>query len=568
MQWIIGVLAYFRPIFQGLGMLFGAKILHDLYYHDWTKTFREQNRVNLNFIRKLPWIGAKINKQIDKDILPTTQKLDHEIHENWDHRFDHLPEDGASLETLESSLNTIQSKYPPGELYKISGSVYVSQENQKLKQVSQRVHEASQYTNPLHSNVWPNINQYSSQIIQMCFHLMQHEDPNSGFGAVTAGGTYSIIEAVKAYRNRALAAQSGVLGQAWHYLFPATPEMIVPSTAHAAFEKAADLLGIKLVKIPVNPNTQEADILATERAITKNTILIVGSAPSYPTGTLDNIEALGQFALKYKIGLHVDACLGGFVLPFVKDQLPYRFDFSVPGVTSLSMDTHKQGGGDKGSSVILYRDYDTLGKYQISTHMDWSGGLYATATMAGSQSGYAITSAFASLQSLGAAELRSNAKGIVNLRQTCQSIVQEYAELSLLGRPDGNILALQANQNFKGQKINIHLIADYLHEKGWVWNVLPNGVHFCLTGVHVAAREKFLKEFQQVLAEGVDYARKNHLKKPRNEGGIYCTMASLPKTFKPLQEDMAKQFIAFQARTTESGPVPRSPDRPRRKQSM
>ena len=194
-------------------------------------------------------------------------------------------------------------------------------------------------------------------------------------GTLSSGGTESIMLAMKTYRDWAL-AKKGIT----------KPEMIVPVTAHAAFDKASQYFNIKMIHIPVDENFR-ADVNAAKKAITKNTIVIVGSAPSFPHGAIDPIEELSELARQHGIGFHTDACLGGFVLPWA-EKLGYPvppFDFRLPGVTSMSADTHKYGYAAKGTSVVLYRGQE-LRHFQYYTSTEWPGGLVFLADLCGQPS--------------------------------------------------------------------------------------------------------------------------------------------------------------------------------------
>jgi len=146
-------------------------------------------------------------------------------------------------------------------------------------------------------------------------------------------------------------------------------------SAHPSINKGCDYMGVKLVTVPIDPVTLQTDLKAMERAINSNTIAIVGSAPGWPHGVVDDIEAMSKLALRYKIGLHVDACLGGFVIAFVDK---YNFDYRVPGVTSISCDNHKYGIAPKGISTLTFRSNDVR-KHAYYAISNWPGGLYATA---------------------------------------------------------------------------------------------------------------------------------------------------------------------------------------------
>jgi len=221
-------------------------------------------------------------------------------------------------------------------------------------------------------------------------------------GSVTSGGTESILLAMKTYRDRAR-DRKGIT----------EPEMVVPSTAHAAFDKAAQLFNIKIIRVPIGDDYR-ADVEATRKAITKNTIVIVGSAPPFPHGIIDPIEELSELARQAGVGFHTDACLGGFLLPWA-ERLGYDvppFDFRLPGVTSISADTHKYGYAPKGSSVILYRGR-ALRHYQYYVITDWPGGLYLTPTFAGSRPGALSAACWAAIMAMGEQGYMEAAKRIL-----------------------------------------------------------------------------------------------------------------------------------------------------------
>ncbi len=202
-------------------------------------------------------------------------------------------------------------------------------------------------TNPLHSDLWPSIAKYEAEIVSMTANMLgaRHATDARVCGAVSSGGTESIMLAMRSYRDWARDTK-GIT----------SPELVVPTTAHAAFDKSAQYFGIKLVKVPVGPDCR-ADVAATKKAINRHTICVVGSAISFPHGVIDPIESLSELARKRGIGFHTDACLGGFILPWA-EKLGYdvpAFDFRLPGVTSMSADTHKYGYAAKGASTVFHR---------------------------------------------------------------------------------------------------------------------------------------------------------------------------------------------------------------------
>lgn len=235
----------------------------------------------------------------------------------------------------------------------VSGTVYSgdAQHNALLDNVY------SQYSlsNPLHADIWPSINQCEAEVISMTANLLNGNDTNV-VGTTTSGGTESIIMAVRAHL-KVYGEERGITH----------PEIICGTTAHAGLDKACEMFGIRLTKIScVDEEHFRLNSKKVETKISSNVIMIYSSAPCYPQGVIDPIQKLSTLANKYDIGLHVDACLGGFVLPFArmlaketnhkdKYNIP-PFDFDCPGVTSMSVDTHKYGYASKGTSVVLYRN--------------------------------------------------------------------------------------------------------------------------------------------------------------------------------------------------------------------
>ncbi|RVW99236.1 Sphingosine-1-phosphate lyase [Vitis vinifera] len=338
---------------------------------------------------------------------------------------------------------------------------------------------------------------------------------------MTSGGTESILLAVKTSRDY-MKAKRGIT----------RPEMIIPESAHSAYDKAAQYFNIKLLRVPVNKEFQ-ADVKGIRRRINKNTILIVGSAPGFPHGIIDPIEELGELASSFGICFHVDLCLGGFVLPFAR-KLGYPippFDFSVEGVTSISVDVHKYGLAPKGTSVVLYRNHDIrkVGVRAVSHQAavqicvqvlnncfsqkcvafensvfnsiigiwiavtEWSGGLYVSPTIAGSRPGALIAGAWAAMISLGQEGYLNNTRETMEVSKKLQRGIKDIPELFVIGRPDMTIVAFGSNV------VDIFEVNDILSSKGWHLNALqrPNSIHICLTLQHVTILEDFLKDLKE-----------------------------------------------------------------------
>ncbi len=318
-----------------------------------------------------------------------------------------IPETGISHEDILSVMTDFQQKeegkWKDGF---VSGAVYNG--DQKHIDFLNKVYALNSQSNPLHSDIWPSISKYEAEIVSMTANMM-HGKEVSGTdevcGVVSSGGTESIMLAMKTYRDWAR-EKKGIK----------KPEMIVPVTAHAAFDKASQYFGIKMVHVDVD-SEYKAKVDEVKKAVNKNTIVIVGSAPTFPHGIIDPIQEMSEIALKNEIGFHTDACLGGFVLPWA-EKLAYNvplFDFRLPGVTSMSADTHKYGYAAKGTSVVLYRNLE-LRHYQFYTATDWPGGLYFSPTFAGSRPGSLSASCWASLLSVGEKGYMDSTKKILQQR--------------------------------------------------------------------------------------------------------------------------------------------------------
>ncbi|MDP3284149.1 MAG: aminotransferase class V-fold PLP-dependent enzyme, partial [Desulfobacterales bacterium] len=243
--------------------------------------------------------------------------------------------------------------------------------------------------NGLSPLAFPSLKIFENEVIAMTARMLGGDEEVSG--AMTSGGTESILMAMKAYRQLARATRPSVK----------EPEILLPVTAHPAFEKAAHYFDLKTVHSPVG-NDFKADVNAARELITDNTIVMAGSAPAYPHGVIDPIPELAAVAKEKGIGFHVDSCLGGFMLPWL-NKLGYPvtpFDFSVPGVTSISADIHKYGYAAKGASVVLYRSKE-LRRHQFFVYSDWPGGIYASPSMTGTRAGGSIAAAWAAINAIG-----------------------------------------------------------------------------------------------------------------------------------------------------------------------
>jgi len=328
-------------------------------------------------------------------------------------------------------------------------------------------------------------------------------------GTVTSGGTESILLAMKTYRDWAR-DQRGIR----------RPEIVAPATAHPAFDKAAQYFRIRMIRTPVGPDFR-ADVRAVERAIGHNTIAIIGSAPTFPHGMIDPIGELSELARRRGIGFHTDACLGGFVLPWA-ERLGYPvppFDFRLPGVTSMSADTHKYGYAAKGTSVVLYHGPE-LRRYQYFTAVDWPGGLYFSPNMAGSRPGGLSAVCWAAMISMGEAGYLEATRRILETAAEIKKGIAEIPELHVLGDPLWIIA-------FASDSFDIYKVMDFMLTRKWSLNPLhkPSAVHIALTLRH--AQEGVAERFVNDLRDAVEHV-KAHPEEKGESAPVYGMAATLP----------------------------------------
>ncbi len=301
-----------------------------------------------------------------------------------------LPETGLSRAEIIREMERLNAiEEPRWKEGFVSGAVYHGGD-EHIAFLNQ-VYALHSQSNPLHSDVWPSAAKFEAEIVAMTAHMLGADRTSDRIcGTVSSGGTESILLAMKTYRDWAR-EHKGIT----------RPEMIAPTTAHPAFDKAAHYFHIKMIRTPVGHDCK-ADVTSVRKALTRNTIVLIGSAPSFPHGVIDPIAELSELARQKGIGFHTDACLGGFLLPWAR-KLGYPvpdFDFSLPGVTSMSADTHKFGYAAKGTSVVLYRGLE-LRRYQYFTATEWPGGLYFSPTLAGSRPGALSAACWAAMMTMG-----------------------------------------------------------------------------------------------------------------------------------------------------------------------
>ncbi len=307
------------------------------------------------------------------------------------------------------------------------------------------------HVNALQRDMCPSMTKFEGEIIAMTLDMLNASAAADATpaGTVATGGTGSILHAMLAYREWARNEQ-GVTA----------PNIIKPETAHPAFDKACHLFGIELRKAPVDPVTTLVDVDWVADHIDQATIALVGSACNYGYGTIDPIEQLSDLALQRGVGLHVDGCLGGLILPFGQ-RLGYDipvYDYRLPGVTSISADTHKYGYAFKGSSVVTFR-HRALRNAQYFYVTDWSGGKYCSPGMEGSRSGGLLAATWAAMVSLGWEGYLRYARQIFQTSFAMQEAVRSHPELRLLGQPTFLF-------SFTSDQFDVYHVNDFMRQRG------------------------------------------------------------------------------------------------------
>ncbi|MBI2710359.1 MAG: aspartate aminotransferase family protein [Actinobacteria bacterium] len=443
---------------------------------------------------------------------------------------DRLPDAGVAREEVLAEIATMAEeedrRYHDGQ---VSGSIYSGDEEHYafLTQAYARFAHA----NVLQRDMYPSATKMEGEIIAMTADML-HGDGDTG-GVVTSGGTESLMNAMLVYREWGRETK-GV----------ADPQVIMPVTAHPALDKGCHYFGIDAIKAPVTDDfTVDVDWVSDH--IGPRTVALVGTAGTYPHGLVDDIGALAGLASEHGLGMHVDGCLGGFILPWGRDlgyDVP-EFDLAVDGVSSMSADTHKYGYALKGSSVLLYRP-KALRHHQYFMALDWPGGAYSAPGMSGSRSGGIIAATWASMVSLGRDGYRRIAADIFATAAALVEAISAQPELRVLGRPFFNVAFTSASD-----EVDIYHVNDHLASKGWRMNglQLPPALHFCVTRPNT--QPGVVERFAADLSDAVAYARQPHDRPPRS-GAMYGSAGARPPA-----DQVRAGLVKYLDATHEVGPL-------------
>lgn len=390
-----------------------------------------------------------------------------------------LPEKGISKQEIFAQLKQKQQQDFDWRTGRIFCSVYLA--GKEIEEIAKEAYSMFLTENPVDPTLFPSLRDMETEVVAMCSEVLQGGE--NAVGTLTTGGTESILLAVKTAKNRAKA------------LNPTQTEfeLIIPYSIHSAFFKACDYFEVTPIVIPLTPDFK-ADAKAAENAISKNTILIAASAPSYVFGIVDPIKEIGVIALNNNLLFHIDACIGGVVLGFNRlaglENVP-EFDFSVPGVTSISMDLHKYGYTAKGCSVLMHKD-KTYRKHQYYACSEWTGYTLVNPTILSTKTGGPIAAAWAVMNFLGKEGYSDISRKTMNTTHRFIEGINAIDGLQVVGNPEVSLFS------FTTTKGNPYDLFDELNEKRWFVQFqlsneyCPANLHLTVSKIHETLVDEFL----------------------------------------------------------------------------
>ncbi len=380
-------------------------------------------------------------------------------------------------------LQKVMADWQSGDLDWKGGrafSLVYNADDPVLEKLQHHVADRFLHENALNPFVYPSLLRMEQEVIAVAAELFG-TDPEAG--ALTSGGTESIFLAV--YTAREHARERGIT----------RPQLVLASTAHPAFTKAAHYLGVEEIRVPVRADLR-ADVDAMADRVGENTALLVGSSPCYPYGVIDPITELAQVALAKETLCHVDACLGGWLLPFwegIGEPVP-PWNFSVDGVTSISADIHKYGYCFKGASTIMYRD-PAMKRRQHFIFDGWPGGIYGSATTAGTRPGAPIAAAWATIQHLGRDGYLAKARIVRDATRAFLACIDSIEELEVSGQPDMSLFEFSSKRGSEATGA----IGDLMNDRGWALDRQQGGLHLMVSPAHLSITEAFTEDLRNAV---------------------------------------------------------------------
>lgn len=395
-----------------------------------------------------------------------------------------LPQSGMNQSEIVDALRAMRTDDVRWQDGRTFGMVYDA--GPEAHAVLDEVASMFLHDNALNTVAFPSLGAIQRDVVGITADLLHGED---AAGFMTSGGTESILMAVKAARERAR-----------HERGVTEPEIVLPVSAHAAFHKAAHYFGLTVRRVPVRDDWR-ADVDAAAALVNDRTVLVVGSAPQYPQGVIDPIPELAALAASVGANFHTDACMGGFVLPFMEmlgHPIP-PWDFRVEGVTSISADVHKLGYAPKGASVILHRTKD-LRRHQTFVFEDWLGGFYASPNMQGTRPALPMACAWAILHHLGVEGYCALTRTTIETRVKLVDGVRAIPGLTVLGEPEAQLVAIAAEDP---EVLDVFAVGDALAARGWFHDRQkpPDTLHATVSAGNAPVIDEYLADLRVCVAE-------------------------------------------------------------------
>ncbi|KAL4218090.1 hypothetical protein ACF0H5_022826 [Mactra antiquata] len=516
-------------------------VLISIYYRKGPQQFF---RVIVLALKELPGVKAIIDGVLKKEVssFVKTTSLAQDVTKSKP--IVRIPETGISFDDLRQQMKNLQKRDANPER---DGNVFAYQytlhdQNFELQEEAfdafceksghsvehdglvKEFFHGFMHENALNPMIYPALRLMETEVVSMTASMLHGNREVVGF--LTSGGTESNLMAVKTYRDMALATRKGI----------GKPNIVAPITVHPTIDKAAHYFGLDIIHTPMSADFT-ADVKAMEEAINGDTVMLCASAPQFCHAVVDPIEDIANLALKKGLPLHVDACFGGFMLPWV-EKLGYpvpKFDFRVPGVTSMSADVHKYGFCVKGASVICYKNAD-IRKHQIYAYSEWPGGLYGSPSMAGTRPGGNIAAAWAAMKALGEDGYMAKAKSLMDITTKMINKIKTIEGIYIMGQPCMTAFAIGSRDD----AINIQAVADVMETKGWKMerNQLPDSLHCSILPHHAHIADKFLTD----LEDSVKHCKDNKALAKKGTAGVYGMMANIPD--KGIVTDFLVEFFS------------------------
>ena len=446
-------------------------------------------------LKKIPFVHEKLYQNANA--------LEESLQTNYTN-LESLPEKGLSIENILERTDCVK---PDQSMELVSGIIY--NKSEEHFDALEKVFRKFRFTNPLHPDLFPEVREMEIDIINMARDMFSGN--KNVCGNVTSGGTESILLAVYTYREWAR-KNYGIT----------SPNIVAFHSVHPAFDKACHYFGVSLRKV--------SSLFWMKLSMDWNTICVIGSAPTYGYGVVDPINEIALHCHSRNTPLHVDCCMGGFLMPFLQDN---PVSFKNPGITSISADSHKYGNCYKGSSILLFRDW-AYKQHQHFVKTDWEGGMYATPTLLGSKSGALFATTWASMLLMGKDRYSQIANTIQNHLVRIRNEFANNPNITILGHPTVNIIAFSSNT------LDIYKIVQ--HMEGWNLSVLTNppAFHFCITSVHT---EETIINFIKDLYIAIQIAREKKDEKLSGTLAIYGSAAKIENSL--FTSDVVNQYIGL-----------------------